>query len=101
MSEYMGITCRYPTGCNDNASQLIIYGCYSDHIEEIAVCGPCSQIWRYLHEDSRTFCYTCHMLVAEYEMIPLAHATREYRLEYIHGTTTPNTRHPYAPKLRS
>jgi hypothetical protein len=102
MTEYMGITCRSTTGCNDNANTLLIYGCWDGHLAEYALCGPCARIWVSINQDGRVFC-NCGLRIGDqlgtdFEILRLDQTTQKYRIAYIHGTVTPNTRHPYAPE---
>jgi hypothetical protein len=98
---YLGITCRYPTTCNESATTIIIHGCYEQHISEVAVCNFHYIVWKDLFADTRIFC-RCGLPIKDFDLTHIQNIISKYRDEYILNTTHPHTRIPYThPDTRS
>ena len=98
MNEYLGITCRYIHTCNNAADLIILYGCWDQHLSELAVCIKCYRKWQQTYRDTGIYC-RCAIRIGDYNLINLENTTAQYRNEYVFGTQHPNTREPYATPM--
>jgi hypothetical protein len=102
---YLGITCRAPITCNNDAEFIIIYGCWEGHLSELATCNHCALVWVDITRDGRTFC-NCGRRIGnqhgtDYELLHLTQITEQYMHEYVLNTAghirDPYTNTPWNP----